>query len=237
MKPTDISVRTTSRWWSQWACPAHTPVPEYIRLIAAGRYSDAYMINWEFNVFPGILGELRPPLRTGLPPCPGGERAGGDLPIEARRRRFQGRYPRPAAQASGAEKRQAHRAHRRRTGLTDGGARPRTDGLHLCHIRSGSAVRRHDATRSRNSACRKPYSTRNANTSSTSVSISSAASASTASRRCWPRTMTRSLSAAARRAAAISTFPAARKPSRTSISASIGSPASRSAISTGLANA
>jgi formate dehydrogenase (NADP+) beta subunit len=40
----------------QWACPTHTPVPEYIRLIAAGRYSDAYMINWESNVFPGILG-------------------------------------------------------------------------------------------------------------------------------------------------------------------------------------
>ena len=40
----------------QWACPAHTPVPEYIRLIAAGRYSDAYMINWYSNVFPGILG-------------------------------------------------------------------------------------------------------------------------------------------------------------------------------------
>jgi formate dehydrogenase beta subunit len=40
----------------QWACPAHTPVPEYIRLIAEGRYSDAYMINWESNVFPGILG-------------------------------------------------------------------------------------------------------------------------------------------------------------------------------------
>jgi len=40
----------------QWACPAHTPVPEYIRLIAAGKYSDAYMVNWESNVFPGILG-------------------------------------------------------------------------------------------------------------------------------------------------------------------------------------
>jgi formate dehydrogenase beta subunit len=40
----------------QWACPAHTPVPEYIRLIAAGRYSDAYMLNWYSNVFPGILG-------------------------------------------------------------------------------------------------------------------------------------------------------------------------------------
>jgi formate dehydrogenase beta subunit len=40
----------------QWACPAHTPVPEYIRMIAAGRYSDAYMVNWKSNVFPGILG-------------------------------------------------------------------------------------------------------------------------------------------------------------------------------------
>ena len=40
----------------QWACPAHTPVPEYIRLISAGRYTDAYMVNWHSNVFPGILG-------------------------------------------------------------------------------------------------------------------------------------------------------------------------------------
>ncbi len=40
----------------QWACPAHTPVPEYIRLIAAGHYSDAYIVNWHSNVFPGILG-------------------------------------------------------------------------------------------------------------------------------------------------------------------------------------
>ncbi len=40
----------------QWACPAHTPVPEYIRMIAQGRYSDAYMLNWKSNVFPGILG-------------------------------------------------------------------------------------------------------------------------------------------------------------------------------------
>lgn len=40
----------------QWACPAHTPVPEYIRLIAAGRYDAAYMVNWYSNVFPGILG-------------------------------------------------------------------------------------------------------------------------------------------------------------------------------------
>ncbi len=40
----------------QWACPAHTPVPEYIRLIAQRRYDDAYMVNWVSNVFPGVLG-------------------------------------------------------------------------------------------------------------------------------------------------------------------------------------
>jgi formate dehydrogenase beta subunit len=40
----------------QWACPSHTPVPEYIRLIADQRYADAYMVNWKSNVFPGILG-------------------------------------------------------------------------------------------------------------------------------------------------------------------------------------
>ncbi|RAK68662.1 FAD-dependent oxidoreductase [Phenylobacterium kunshanense] len=40
----------------QWACPAHTPVPEYIRLIADGRYGDAYLVNWKSNVFPGVLG-------------------------------------------------------------------------------------------------------------------------------------------------------------------------------------
>ena len=42
----------------QYACPAHTPVPEYIRLIAENRYTDAYMVNWESNVFPGILGRV-----------------------------------------------------------------------------------------------------------------------------------------------------------------------------------
>jgi len=40
----------------QWACPAHTPVPEYLRLIAQGRYAESYMVNWVSNVFPGILG-------------------------------------------------------------------------------------------------------------------------------------------------------------------------------------
>ena len=40
----------------QWACPAHTNVPEYIRLVAQGRYTEAYLLNRESNVFPGILG-------------------------------------------------------------------------------------------------------------------------------------------------------------------------------------
>jgi formate dehydrogenase (NADP+) beta subunit len=58
VKPTDI---TNPEYFHkvvdcQYACPAHTPVPEYIRLIAEGKYTEAYMINWDSNVFPGILG-------------------------------------------------------------------------------------------------------------------------------------------------------------------------------------
>lgn len=58
MKPTDIK---DPEYYHkvvdcQHACPAHTPVPEYIRLIAAQKYTEAYMVNWESNVFPGILG-------------------------------------------------------------------------------------------------------------------------------------------------------------------------------------
>src|SRR5690606_31039658 len=58
MRPTDVSDpayyhRVVD---CQWACPAHTNVPEYIRLIAQGRYTEAYLLNRESNVFPGILG-------------------------------------------------------------------------------------------------------------------------------------------------------------------------------------
>ena len=60
MKPTDTSApdyyhRVVN---CQYACPAHTPVPEYIRLIAERRYTDAYMVNWASNVFPGVLGRV-----------------------------------------------------------------------------------------------------------------------------------------------------------------------------------
>ncbi|HEY3940382.1 MAG TPA: FAD-dependent oxidoreductase [Bryobacteraceae bacterium] len=58
MKPTDV--QNPSYFHKvvdcQWACPAHTNVPEYIRLIAQGRYTDAYILNRESNVFPGVLG-------------------------------------------------------------------------------------------------------------------------------------------------------------------------------------
>jgi formate dehydrogenase (NADP+) beta subunit len=90
----------------QWACPAHTPVPEYIRLIAAGRYADAFMINWYSNVFPGILG------RTCDRPCEPACRRGRveHEPVAICRLKrvaadykgdITGRMPAPAAQKNG----------------------------------------------------------------------------------------------------------------------------------------
>lgn len=90
----------------QWACPAHTPVPEYIRLIAQGRYSDAYMINWKSNVFPGVLG------RTCDRPCEPACRRGRveDEPVAICRLKrvaadnkddIKHRLPKPAEQKNG----------------------------------------------------------------------------------------------------------------------------------------
>lgn len=90
----------------QWACPAHTPVPEYIRLIAQGRYTDAYMINWRSNVFPGILG------RTCDRPCEPACRRGRveEAPVAICRLKrvaadfkddIGARLPRPAAHTNG----------------------------------------------------------------------------------------------------------------------------------------
>ncbi|MBI3498230.1 MAG: FAD-dependent oxidoreductase [Proteobacteria bacterium] len=90
----------------QWACPAHTPVPEYIRLIAAGRYGDAYMVNWASNVFPGILG------RTCDRPCEPACRRGRveKEPVAICRLKrvaadykgdIKARLPKPAAQRNG----------------------------------------------------------------------------------------------------------------------------------------
>ncbi len=86
----------------QWACPAHTPVPEYIRLIAQGRHADAYMVNWRSNVFPGILG------RTCDRPCEPACRRGrvDEEPVAICRLKrvaadnkgeLNGRMPKPAA--------------------------------------------------------------------------------------------------------------------------------------------
>jgi formate dehydrogenase (NADP+) beta subunit len=78
MAPTDVS---DPRYYHrvvdcQWACPAHTNVPEYIRLIAQGRFTESYLLNRESNVFPGILGRncdrpCEPACRRGrLEPAP-----------------------------------------------------------------------------------------------------------------------------------------------------------------------
>jgi len=108
MKPTNIAAPDYFHKVvdCQWACPAHTPVPEYIRLIAEGRYSDAYMINWRSNVFPGILG------RTCDRPCEPACRRGRvekDPVAICRLKRvaadykddIRGRLPRPPAQKNG----------------------------------------------------------------------------------------------------------------------------------------
>src|SRR5262245_1810031 len=89
----------------QWACPAHTPVPEYIRLIAVGRYTDAYLVNWTSNVFPGILGRTCD--RPCEPACRRGRVEAGPVAI-CRLKRVAGNkedirpyLPRPAAQKNG----------------------------------------------------------------------------------------------------------------------------------------
>ncbi|MES2294135.1 MAG: FAD-dependent oxidoreductase [Pseudomonadota bacterium] len=113
MKPTDIK---NPEYFHkvvdcQWACPAHTPVPEYIRMIAAGRYSDAYMVNWHSNVFPGVLG------RTCDRPCEPACRRGRVEEVTAKpqpvaicrlkrvaadnKDDVRARMPRPAAQKNG----------------------------------------------------------------------------------------------------------------------------------------
>ena len=142
----------------QWACPAHTPVPEYIRLIAAGRYGDAYIVNWRSNVFPGILGRTcdrpcEPACRRGRVEAGSPEhrknvgqaRAGRDLPPEARRRRLQGRRPAATAAARDGSQRQARRAGRRGAGVADRRARPGAAGLRVHRVRRRPAGRGHDA--------------------------------------------------------------------------------------------
>ncbi|RPJ44572.1 MAG: 4Fe-4S dicluster domain-containing protein [Betaproteobacteria bacterium] len=97
MKPTDISHPDYFHKVvdCQWACPAHTPVPEYIRLIAAGRYSDAYMVNWKSNVFPGILGRTCD--RPCEPACRRGRVEEGNVEIRKPTTHEDGPRPEPVA--------------------------------------------------------------------------------------------------------------------------------------------
>ncbi len=130
----------------QWACPAHTNVPGYLRLIAQGRYDDSYLLNRESNVFPGILG------RTCDRPCepacrraPRGRKAGRDLPPQARGRRPARRHHRPAPQGAGAEERQADRPRRCRPCLAHGGERPAPARLRRHDLREERPAGRTDA--------------------------------------------------------------------------------------------
>ena len=209
----------------QWACPAHTPVPEYIRLIAAGRYSDAYMINWKSNVFPGILG------RTCDRPCEPACRRGRveKEPVAiCRLKRVAADYKDDIRdrlpQAAGADK------NGKRIALVGGGPASLTVardlaplGYECVGVRRRSQGRRHDAhadpeippagNRDRRGMRLHPRPRHRVHRRQAHRQPEGAA------RR---RTTTRSSSAPARRAAATSTFRAARKRPRTSISASTG---------------
>ncbi len=123
----------------QWACPAHTPVPEYIRLIAAGRYGDAYMVNWKSNVFPGVLGRTCD--RPCEPACRRGRVEAEPVAICRLKRvaadfkeDITGRLPRPRAQKNG--KRIA--LYRRRSRLAHRGARSAPLGYECRGVRSAT---------------------------------------------------------------------------------------------------
>ena len=196
----------------QWACPAHTPVPEYIRLIAAGRYTDAYMVNWNSNVFPGILG------RTCDRPCEPACRRGrvedepvaicrlkrvaadnkddiGALPAAAPRRRRNGK--RIALIGAGP-------------GLADGGARPRAARLRDRHLSTASA-RGGGMIRSQIPRFRLPETVIDEEVGYIvgigGIETRYGQRDRQPRRRCSPRATTRSSSAPARRAGATSTFP------------------------------
>ncbi len=223
----------------QWACPAHTPVPEYIRLVAAGRYTDAYMVNWKSNVFPGILG------RTCDRPCEPACRRGRveEEPVAiCRLKRVAADNkddicPVPAAPC-GAVERQAGGPGRRWAGLADGGARPCP-----ARLRAGPVRRRRQGGRVHpqpdpeipaagvgdRRGGRLHHRPRHG-TASGPARRQPQGAAGRGLRRGVRRLR-------ARRGRATSTCPAGRRPRRISISASTGSPRSRSATSRGSAAA
>nr|QQZ50086.1 NAD(P)-binding protein [Phenylobacterium glaciei] len=203
-------------------------------MIADGRYSDAYMVNWRSNVFPGILG------RTCDRPCEPACRRGRveDEPVAICRLKrvaadnksdITAFLPQIPMQQNG-----------KTVALVGAGPAALTVARDLAplgyHVvvfdgdaKAGGMIRRQIPA----SVCLRKSSTRRSATSPAWASTCAWASGSTASRRCWrTRPTTRSSSAPARRAAATSTCPAARRPRPISISASTGSPASPSSMST-----
>ena len=223
----------------QWACPTHTPVPEYIRLIAQGRYAAAYMLNWESNVFPGILGRVCD--RPCEPACRRGRVEEKPVAI-CRLKRVAADYkgeidafmPEIPAKKNG-----------KRIALIGAGPASLTVardllplGYHVRAVREGPQGRRADAHQhpllppARDGARRGDRPHR-----STSASRPASATRSRASRRCWRKASTPSSSAPARPRARTSTSPAARKPRPTSTSASTGSPPSPSSTCTPSASA
>src|SRR5579862_6648511 len=216
----------------QWACPAHTPVPEYIRLIAAGRYSDAYMINWHSNVFPGVLG------RTCDRPC---EPACRRVRVEnepvaiCRLKRVAADYkddikerlPKPVAQKNG-----------KRIALVGGGPASLTVARDLAPLGYDVVVFDQDPKaggmiRSQIPKFRLPDSVIDEETGyilGLGVEFRGGKRVDSM-KRCSPRAGTLFSSAPAHRAGAISTFPAARKRRKTSTSVSTGSPRCRSVTS------
>ena len=145
LKPTDTS--DPSHYHRvvdcQWGCPAHTNVPEYIRLIANGHYTESYLLNRKSNVFPGILGRTCDrPLRARLPQGEARRRAGGDLPAQAggvgparRRHRVPADHPR-------GEERQADRVHRGGRGVAHRRQRPHAARLRGHDLREAGQARR-----------------------------------------------------------------------------------------------
>ena len=239
MKPTDIAAPDYFHKVvdCQWACPAHTPVPEYIRLIAEGRYSDAYMINWRSNVFPGILG------RTCDRPCEPACRRGRveETPVAICRLKrvaadfkddVKDRMPRPSAKNG------------KRIAIVGGGPASLTVARDLAPLGYHCTVFDGDPKaggmmRTQIPKFRLPDSVIDEETDYIlNLGIEFKAGQRIDSlKKLLAKTTTRSSSAPARRAAASSTFPAARKPPPTSTSASTGSPACRSATPTRSASA
>ena len=114
----------------QWACPAHTDVPEYIRLIAQGEFTEAYMVNRESNVFPGILGRVCD--RPCEPACRRGRIEAKPVAI-CRLKRVAADNRDDIAEllprTPSREERQTHCLHRRRSCLADGCERSVAVGL------------------------------------------------------------------------------------------------------------